>query len=654
MMFGGEGPGLVSRRRVAVFALTLLIAAASSLAFVYSRAPEYRAVARLQISPAASVGDQDDETKSPTLKDDPQAFLTEVQVLTSRPLLGQAVSLLRGKGPLPDLGRDPVDAVQGMLRADPVEGTEIVQLAGFAANPDFASDLVNAVASTYRREVEDKFRTRAAQTYADVSAEANALAEQVATKRKQVDAYRQSSDIVSLERQENGVIASISQLSSTFALSNQKLAAAQGRLKALKEAAADGRSVARAKDDPTLADLEMRASSLREELKDLQRRYTPDYLALDADARALQARVADLDVQLKAQRAASEKAALSEAQDEVSGAGAEVARLQRDLNDNKRAAQDISARLAQFKVLQDDLDHLQTMQRLSQDRLTKLEASERERAPRVEVLEAASPIRTPWRPLYTRDAGIAIAGSLLLAVFAVWLVEYVMGPRPVVAAAIYPAVPGLAPAIERFPVAQALPRSVSAPNLLQIEAPDPLPRELRSDEVAALMANGSDDARLVAAALLTGLTVTDLTALRWDMIGLDSGTIAFDETRRARLESPVAELIRSRTSSSGSATLIHDDHGGPLNEEDIDRLLLFGAYDAGLDRPQEVTAKALRRTYLMFLIRQGLRASELSRLAGAIPHSELVAYLQQVRPGPRLPPEQIARVHPALGAAALT
>ena len=184
-----------------MFCGTFFLACAISLTYVYTRPAEYRAIARLLISPAGGVEEATDAT-SPALKQDPNSFLTEVQVMTSRPLLQEAVSRLDSAGELPDFGEDPVDAVQRMLRAEPVEGTQVVQLSAEGTQRNFLSRLVNTVADAYRGRVADTYKSRATGTYADVGNEAEALQKRVAEKRSALDAFRQRYDIVSLEREE--------------------------------------------------------------------------------------------------------------------------------------------------------------------------------------------------------------------------------------------------------------------------------------------------------------------------------------------------------------------------------------------------------------------------------------------------------------------
>src|SRR5215469_5309031 len=106
-----RGPARSPRRRAMAFLIAFLPAAAVSLVYIYRQPPEYRAVARLQIQPPAGVAQATDAKDAPAVVTDAKSFLTEVQVLTSRPLLQDVVGRLKAGGDLPDLGPDPVAAI---------------------------------------------------------------------------------------------------------------------------------------------------------------------------------------------------------------------------------------------------------------------------------------------------------------------------------------------------------------------------------------------------------------------------------------------------------------------------------------------------------------------------------------------------------------
>ncbi len=61
-----------------------------------------------------------------------------------------------------------------------------------------------------------------------------------------------------------------------------------------------------------------------------------------------------------------------------------------------------------------------------------------------------------------------------------------------------------------------------------------------------------------------------------------------------------------------------------------------------------MTAAALRRNYLDFLLRQGIRATDIGRIAGHIPQEEMAAFMQRAAPRTRLPLEQVDHIHPVL------
>src|SRR5262245_3027875 len=107
-------------RRLVIFCSACLPVLVLGLAYTLMRPAEYQAAARLQIMPAAATpatvtqtaGVPQLETRAAEERGS-KSFLTEVQILTSRPLVEDVVGQLTRSGDLPaDIGSDPVDAVQ--------------------------------------------------------------------------------------------------------------------------------------------------------------------------------------------------------------------------------------------------------------------------------------------------------------------------------------------------------------------------------------------------------------------------------------------------------------------------------------------------------------------------------------------------------------
>src|SRR5205085_2268615 len=306
-----------SRRRAITFVSALLFALASGLIYVYARPPEYRATARLKIAPAAMVSEASDTKSTPSVGTDATSFLSEVQILTSRPVLETAFERLKEKGPTPDFGADPVAEIQRSMRAEPIPGTQIVELTADSHQQGLVAPLVNTVIDAYREQTAAVYRGSAVSSYSDVKDEIGKLDLEIRAKRQAVDAFRAQYDIVSIEHKENDVLAQIAGLNQSYTEARNRLAKAQAHLQALRNSIDAGTLVIRPKDDPVLTDIEQRPSVLRAQWQELRRRFTPAYLAFEPGAKSLQARLRALERQPTTHRATTARAALAEAQAEL-------------------------------------------------------------------------------------------------------------------------------------------------------------------------------------------------------------------------------------------------------------------------------------------------------------------------------------------------
>ena len=197
----------------------------------------------------------------------------------------------------------------------------------------------------------------------------------------------------------------------------------------------------------------------------------------------------------------------------------------------------------------------------------------------------------------------------------------------------------------------ATPPLLAAENA-RLPAPDALPRELTGTEIAALLRAANDDGRLIMTALLSGLSAEEIVALDWDQIDLDAGTIRIsgESPRILPLSDPLRQLIirRRAVQPQAAGAVLRSPSGGPWPLDDIRSLVMYAAYDGGLEGADEVTPRTLRHTYLVYLLRQGIRFADIGRIAGRLPQEELAAYMRFAPFQPRQPLEQIELVLPAL------
>ncbi|MBP8265692.1 MAG: hypothetical protein KAX47_04010 [Zoogloea sp.] len=641
-----------NRRRLRVFLLVFLLVLVPGLVWNFMRPAEYMASARVQINPGrvAAPASGGEAARSEA------ELLTQAQKLTSRPLLEKVAGKLAGQG-LELSGGDAAVQLQRMIRVVPIAGTEVVEVQAVGARPQQLATALNVLLEAYRDEMKATFGSESGESLDKARSEVERLTKAVQERRARLDAFRSENGVLSPERDENEAVAQVKGLATALNAANEKAAQAEARLLALRETVANGRGASAAKDDPTLAAMENRAAMTREELREMDRVYTPEYMNLDPRARALKTRLIELERQIDVQRVASQQAAVAAAEQERASARATVERLQAQINAQKAGIQSFSSRFTQVKSQEDDLAQIEKASRDAMERYALLEASDRSRQPGLKLLESASVPRRPFRPDYLADAAIVLGLAFGLGLLAMWFVELFHRQPPAKAPAatttvIVPPQWGLPQQGQGggvLPGAEPPVLSASAPAALGVlPAQAPIPRELSQSEASALLA-AAGEARFMVALLLMGLTADEVTALRQQDLDAAAGALHIGGHARRTLAVPGAVLASAPAASADpAAPLLKDASGAALSTADIESMVACAALDAGLSAAATVTADALRHTCIAWLVRQGLRFSDLAGMVGR-PSAEALAFYAELAPdGPKRGAAEVEWPMPAL------
>ena len=650
----GQAIQRMNRRRLKVFLAVFLAVSVCGLTWDFLRPADYRSTARVQINPGskeprASPTDREGNGQSVRA---PSELLTQVQVLTSRPLLAKVGESLYAAGyPLAEW-TDRASELQKLITVAAVAGTGVVELEAIGRPPELMAAALNGLLDAYREEMKAAYGAAASETLAQAREEAAKLDRAVHERRAQLDVFRSTHGVWSSQREGNEAVERMKGLTTALAAANEKAAVAEARLRTSREAVAGGGGVGRAKDDPTLAAMEQRASALREQIRDMERIYTPAFMAMDHNARALRARLTEMERQIDEQRATGQHSTLASAQEEYASARATVDRLQAQINEQRRGMQEFSARFIQAKSLEEDLAQVEKANREAIERLAKLEANERSRLPSLTVVESASTPTSPFRPAYWRDALFVLMAAFGLGLLAIWFVELFNRSPPVRTdnhtMVVVPqpwAMPGLiGPSPE--PASGLLPSGQNASSGL-LSAPPMAPRELSQSEVTVLLAAAAGDARFVVALLLMGLTPDELVDLRSDDFNPATGIVQVRGSASRSVAAP-AWLATCRPSAIEGGPLLYSNAGTPMTADDIALLLVCVALDAGLDNATELTADVLRHTCIAWLVRQGVRFSDLAALVGRPNAGALASYAQLAPDVRRVASSELDPLMPAL------
>ena len=229
----------------------------------------------------------------------------------------------------------------------------------------------------------------------------------------------------------------------------------------------------------------------------------------------------------------------------------------------------------------------------------------------MDVVDWASLPDKPIRPIYWQESTLAFGASLLLGLLAVFIVDYLNrepeNHGPVNLASIH---------LHHQPQAMldVQPRSPSSlkHDPLQALTLETTPRELAVEESALLFQAAEASTQLIIALLLNGLAVNEISALTKSNIDLEQQRILLGQ-RQIPLSCRTAPLL-------AEANLRFDW----TSRDEIDALLCCAAIDSGLASPEQINAESLRYTYLLFLVRQGIKLAELAKIVGAMPTQQLL------------------------------
>jgi len=225
----------------------------------------------------------------------------------------------------------------------------------------------------------------------------------------------------------------------------------------------------------------------------------------------------------------------------------------------------------------------------------------------------------------------------------VWLVDFL---RPKPGAASPETLTGVAfyPSRNAPPIEQGA--SVSQLGLdpaLVLEGP--VIRELSRAEIELLFLAADQATRQLLALLLAGLSAEELLAIKDEDMDTGRGEVRVQGSspRVVHIPPSVVELFRQE---EGTRLLFRTEKDAAPDLEELDARLQLAAADAGLDNGDQINCRVLSHSYIAYLVRQGVRLSELGRIVGNLSPKFLAGYSRISPAGPGRPLQEISVFYP--------
>ena len=637
---------LRNRRRLRIFLLVLVASLLVSLSWTFLRPAVYQSSATLLVTPPVINDKAGDIANSQHVELQRQVLLGNELRQAIRDTLAKARN--EGKASTTTI---TAPELEEMIDAVPVENTNLIQLIARGSDRQRLPAVIEAWIDAYMASHQASTATESASEDADIQRQLDEFKQKVEAKRAELEQFRKEYDILSTERNENRLTKGLAGLTDSLNKANEAMVAAQSRVSAIKAALAEGRPVGSDRAQASLAGLEERRVDIEQQLKELENEYTPTYMSIDPRITALVRKKNQLEEEIGKKRREAGDIALAEAQQEYASARLAISSIQRQLDDQKLKVTEFTTRFAEQEALQEELLQLETQYRMVQQRQVEMDVDTNSHFSRIAIKEPPFlPVR-PVYPNYPRDAAISTAVSLLLALLSVWLYDYLnRQTRQAAVPSLHPVfVSETGPRVLDHVAPEYLPHALAPPALEQ-----QLPRELSEAEVLAQLENAAPPVRLLIACLLSGLNTHELLSLCWGDIDLGNSQLQIGKptARTVTITPPLQAAITGCMPDAPvpDAPVWSDVGRGRYSPGDLAALVSCAAHDAGLPRPSDVTPQVFLHTYLAYLVRKGVRLSDLGKVFGEIPPTVLAAYGVFSPPGVALPLDSVDLVYPAVRA----
>ena len=623
-------------RRLIIFTIAFLTSAALTLGYVYSRPAIYLSYATLLTVAKTAID-------LPSGDADIQHVAIQKQILLGSELLTETSRRLKTVNDTGVQINLSSGEIRQMLDVRPVPETNLIEMVAEGPEPEILPLLINTWIDVYLDARAAEVSRLLGDTTQIIQDELDGLAKKIQLKRVELDQFRQEHDIASIEREENEALARLKGLNESLNDASEDEVKAKAKLDAINKAIERGQAVVPQEDTRTLSLLEDRAQELRQQLAELNLRYTQEYLNLSPSLKVIPEQLSALEAEIKRMRQHGQTVVQSDAQQEYAAAKQTADEIRQQLNAHKKKATAFSARFTEHEALKGDLEALESLYRESQERLVQIETRYAGKYPQVDVIERAFLPGAPVYPDYLRDTGIATAVSIIFSLFCVWIAEFLTRktePRPVVNLSgihLY----------DRQIKQDSFELPRQSVDQLPVQNPvlsSPPPREIPAQQISVLLLSAGDKEKLLIALLLSGATLEEITMIKQEDIDADNGKLMIHGKSPRVL--PLSPVLKSLFASD--TCRLTDSSGDLLSEEDLAALLTCAIADADLSESGEINADSLRQTYLIYLVKQGIRLAELEKIAGYIPPKILSSYSLYQPAGSKRSYDEIDLVYPEL------
>jgi uncharacterized protein involved in exopolysaccharide biosynthesis len=504
------------------------------------------------------------------------------------------------------------DELKSMFMVVPEPNTNLVHLQAEGPDPKLLQRAINAWIDSYLKLRASFIADNTDKVTQELQDQLKRIELQVTDKRHEIDQFRLQHDILSTESSDNQAHSRLQGLNKALNDAMTEEVKTKAKLDSILDAISHNQVVVPEADGNTMAVLVQQAEKLRDHLAGLEAQYTKEYIQLNPKLRKVREQLVEIEIKISEKASSGKDYARQEAENNYAAARQAVQTIKKQMQEHKQLATDYTAQFSAHQALQQELLKLETLQQDTKQRLVDIDVKQREKYPQVDVVDWASLPDKPIRPNYVKESLLALGICLFLGLLTVLIIDY-LNREPKIASA-----PMSLGGIHlhhqphaMLDISEQQQRVIYEPlkSLPMAEKP----RELSHEEVMILFEAADPSIKAIISLVMNGLSLAEILSLTSECLNIELLMIFIPGQRNLLMTAAVATSFRD---------LQIFDHWP--NEDTIKTLLCCAAIDGGLSEPEQITVEALRFTYILFLICQGIKLVDLTKIIGSLPPSKLI------------------------------
>jgi uncharacterized protein involved in exopolysaccharide biosynthesis len=348
-------------------------------------------------------------------------YLTQFELIKSRPIIEKVIANLKLKERLPALGtaKDPYLAMLDSLKVEPKRSTRLVYVRFESRDPALAAEVANAVAAAYAKyNVELKLKG-ARDALAWLNEEMGQLKAKVQVSAVALQNYRVKSGILGLTEQRQITAQKIMDFNKAYLEAQAQRLSIEAKLRELNQVARDkggAQTIFTVADNALLQKLKAEASDLEVQKSKLLKTYKekhPEILKIDAQIQQVKDRI-DGEIQTML-RAVQTEYRVAKAREET---------LLGNVNQLRREGQDLNEKEIEYQTLARDSDSNQQLYEAVLKRLKETGITGGLETNNVRIVEEASVPHSPIRPRKSLNLLVSVVVGLLAGIGFAFGIEY--------------------------------------------------------------------------------------------------------------------------------------------------------------------------------------------------------------------------------------